>query len=150
MAPLLTANPNAGLGPVMATAVESAPELEVADPEAAPVPKLAEEVESCLVVDAHTELGESPTWDARTGRLYFVDINKATIHVFTVETGVRISHLLWHQHCLRTTMSGCCQEHLYVVFVVTFYSPLGATQAIRPCSSFNHLDSPFSTQGQEL
>jgi sugar lactone lactonase YvrE len=78
----------------MATAVESAPELEVADPEAAPVPKLVEEVESRLVVDAHTDLGESPTWDARTGRLYFVDINKATIHVFTVETGVRPTRLV--------------------------------------------------------
>lgn len=49
----------------------------------------ATQVESRLVVDAHTDLGESPTWDARTGRLYFVDINKNTIHVYTEESGVR-------------------------------------------------------------
>lgn len=49
----------------------------------------ATQVESRLVVDAHTDLGESPTWDARTGRLYFVDINGKTIHVYTEETGVR-------------------------------------------------------------
>ncbi len=32
-----------------------------------------------------------------------------------------------------------------IIVVMPFYSPLGATQAIRLCSSFDHLDSPFST-----
>lgn len=36
-----------------------------------------------LVLDCHTDLGESPVWDARTGRLYFVDINEKRIHVYT-------------------------------------------------------------------
>ncbi len=36
-----------------------------------------------LVLDCHTDLGESPVWDARTGRLYFVDINEKHIHVYT-------------------------------------------------------------------
>ena len=36
-----------------------------------------------LVLDCHTDLGESPVWDARTGRLYFVDINEKQIHVYT-------------------------------------------------------------------
>lgn len=38
-----------------------------------------------LVLDCHTDLGESPVWDERTGRLYFVDINEKKIHVFTPE-----------------------------------------------------------------
>lgn len=38
-----------------------------------------------LVLDCHTDLGESPVWDARTGRLYFVDINEKHIHVYTPE-----------------------------------------------------------------
>ena len=39
-----------------------------------------------LVLDCHTDLGESPVWDERTGRLYFVDINEKRIHVYTPET----------------------------------------------------------------
>ena len=38
-----------------------------------------------LVLDCHTDLGESPVWDERTGRLYFVDINEKKIHVYTPE-----------------------------------------------------------------
>ncbi len=34
---------------------------------------------------------------------------------------------------------------IIIIIIITFYSPLGATQAIRLCSSFDHLDSPFST-----
>ena len=34
-----------------------------------------------------TDLGEAPTWDARTGRLYFVDINMRAIHVWEAATG---------------------------------------------------------------
>eukprot|EP00884_Botryococcus_braunii_P012423 jgi/Botrbrau1/21181/Bobra.0061s0072.1 len=58
---------------------------EAAAPSLVDVP--ATQVEARLLVDAHTDLGESPTWDARTGRLYFVDINSCSIHVFTEETG---------------------------------------------------------------
>ncbi len=36
-----------------------------------------------LVLDCHTDLGESPVWDQRTGRLYFVDISEKHIHVYT-------------------------------------------------------------------
>lgn len=36
-----------------------------------------------LVLDSQTDLGEGPVWDERTGRLYFVDINKQQIHVYT-------------------------------------------------------------------
>lgn len=36
-----------------------------------------------LVLDCHTDLGEGPVWDERTGRLYFVDINEMRIHVYT-------------------------------------------------------------------
>lgn len=39
-----------------------------------------------LVLDCHTDLGESPVWDERTGRLYFVDINEKRIHVYHVES----------------------------------------------------------------
>ena len=38
-----------------------------------------------LVLDCHTDLGEGPVWDERTGRLYFVDINEKRIHVYTPE-----------------------------------------------------------------
>src|SRR5262245_19159644 len=33
-----------------------------------------------LVADARCSVGESPVWDLRDQRLYFVDINAATIH----------------------------------------------------------------------
>ena len=33
-----------------------------------------------LVLDVHTDLGESITWDERTQRLYFVDINSKEIY----------------------------------------------------------------------
>jgi hypothetical protein len=34
--------------------------------------------------------------------------------------------------------------------IITFYGLLRATPAVRLCSSFCHLNSPFLTQGQEL
>ena len=33
-----------------------------------------------LLHDLHADLGEAPTWDERTQRLYFVDINKMKIY----------------------------------------------------------------------
>ena len=36
--------------------------------------------EVSLLHDLHTELGEAPTWDERTQRLYFVDINGKKIY----------------------------------------------------------------------
>jgi hypothetical protein len=36
-----------------------------------------------LALDAACDLGEGPVWDARTGRLYFVDINRNAIHAYT-------------------------------------------------------------------
>lgn len=35
-----------------------------------------------LACDAHCDLGESPIWDERTNTVYFVDINKNSIHAF--------------------------------------------------------------------
>lgn len=34
------------------------------------------------VVEARTDLGESPVWDERTQRLYFIDINSKKIHIW--------------------------------------------------------------------
>ncbi len=34
-----------------------------------------------MSLDSKCDLGESPIWDERTQRLYFVDINSKTIHV---------------------------------------------------------------------
>jgi sugar lactone lactonase YvrE len=34
------------------------------------------------VVEARTDLGESPVWDERTQTLYFIDINSKKIHVW--------------------------------------------------------------------
>ena len=34
------------------------------------------------VVEARTDLGESPVWDERTQRLYFTDINSQKIHIW--------------------------------------------------------------------
>ena len=39
-----------------------------------------------LLYDCHCQLGESPTWDERVQRLYFVDINSKKIHIFEPET----------------------------------------------------------------
>lgn len=39
-----------------------------------------------VVVDSKTDLGESPTWDARVQRLYFVDINSNNIHYWDATT----------------------------------------------------------------
>ncbi len=39
-----------------------------------------------VVVDAKTDLGESPTWDARIQRLYFVDINSKNIQYWDSTT----------------------------------------------------------------
>ncbi len=34
------------------------------------------------VVEARTDLGESPVWDERTQRLYFIDINSMKVHIW--------------------------------------------------------------------
>lgn len=39
-----------------------------------------------LVLDAKTDLGESPAWDARSQRLYFVDIYGKSIHIYDPAT----------------------------------------------------------------
>ena len=39
-----------------------------------------------LVYDCHCQLGESPTWDERIQRLYFVDINSKKIHIYDAAT----------------------------------------------------------------
>ena len=39
-------------------------------------------VEIDAVVESRTDLGESPVWDERTQRLYFIDINEQTIHMW--------------------------------------------------------------------
>lgn len=36
-----------------------------------------------VIVDAHSDVGESPRWDARTGRLLWVDITAGTVRVST-------------------------------------------------------------------
>ena len=35
---------------------------------------------------SNADLGEAPTWDARTQRLFFVDINAKKIHVLQYDT----------------------------------------------------------------
>lgn len=40
---------------------------------------MGDNVQISVVVDAKTDLGESPTWDARIQRLYYVDINSKNI-----------------------------------------------------------------------
>ena len=39
-----------------------------------------------LLYDCHCQLGESPTWDERVQRLYFVDINAHKLHIYNPET----------------------------------------------------------------
>ncbi|CAK0786567.1 hypothetical protein CVIRNUC_009780 [Coccomyxa viridis] len=39
-------------------------------------------IEIDAVVESRTDLGESPVWDERTQRLYFIDINGQTIHIW--------------------------------------------------------------------
>ena len=65
-----------------------------------------------LVLDCHTDLGESPVWDARTGRLYFVDINEKQIHVYTpsdekhfvisAPVSPELDYLLQFGHCINS------------------------------------------------
>jgi len=40
-----------------------------------------------LILDAHTDLGESPAWDAVAGRLYWVDIHAGMLHCYDPEHG---------------------------------------------------------------
>lgn len=40
-----------------------------------------------LVLDAHAEVGEGPSWDAPAGRLVWVDITRGLVHVFDPDTG---------------------------------------------------------------
>lgn len=39
-----------------------------------------------LLYDCHCQLGESPIWDERIQKLYFVDINSKKLHVFDPAT----------------------------------------------------------------
>jgi sugar lactone lactonase YvrE len=45
-----------------------------------------------LALPARAELGEGPTWDARSRTLYWVDILKGRVHGFTPATGACRSH----------------------------------------------------------
>ncbi len=45
-----------------------------------------------LLVDAHARLGEGPAWDARAGRLVWVDIEGAALHRTDPATGVTATH----------------------------------------------------------
>ncbi|PSC74213.1 SMP-30 gluconolaconase LRE domain [Micractinium conductrix] len=47
-----------------------------------------------LACDAGCDLGESPIWDERTGRLYFVDINGKRVHVYEPASGAHRSFQL--------------------------------------------------------
>lgn len=47
-----------------------------------PVPLVAD-----VVLDAHAEVGEGPTWDARRQRLWWVDIPQGAIHMFDPFSG---------------------------------------------------------------
>jgi sugar lactone lactonase YvrE len=40
-----------------------------------------------LVLNAHADLGEGPSWEARTGRLYWVDIHAGHLHIFNPQDG---------------------------------------------------------------
>ena len=44
-------------------------------------------VDPKLVLDARAELGEGPSWSARQGRLYWVDIHAGNLHYFAPEDG---------------------------------------------------------------
>ena len=48
--------------------------------------------EVSLLHNLHTELGEAPTWDERTQRLYFVDINGKKIYS-SAEDGSDLFHI---------------------------------------------------------
>ncbi len=66
-------------------------------------------------------------------------------------TGVPIGWFIWffyhHLHGKPRTFNTCYPVFKLIIITITFYSPLGATRAIRLCTSFDHLDS---TEGQEL
>ncbi|NSW53393.1 MAG: SMP-30/gluconolactonase/LRE family protein [Anaerolineae bacterium] len=40
-----------------------------------------------LLLDARADLGEGPAWDARSGKLYWVNITRAEVHVFDPASG---------------------------------------------------------------
>lgn len=44
-----------------------------------------------LVLDAHAGLGEGPLWDARTGRLHWVDVMAGLVHTYDPTTGDDVS-----------------------------------------------------------
>ena len=44
-------------------------------------------LDAALVLDARTELGEGPVWDARRSCLYFVDILRGHVHRFDPASG---------------------------------------------------------------
>lgn len=53
-----------------------------------------------LALDSSCDLGESPIYDDRTHTLYFVDINKKTIHAFNTKTNA-------HEHLILDEPIGC-------------------------------------------
>jgi sugar lactone lactonase YvrE len=48
---------------------------------------LSAPIQAELVLDARARLGEGPVWDAREGRLYWVDIDGCALHVLDPQTG---------------------------------------------------------------
>ena len=52
--------------------------------------RMADGVQIDVVLDAKTDLGEAPTWDARIQRLYFVDINSKNIQYWDVGSGQHV------------------------------------------------------------
>ena len=50
--------------------------------------KEMQKYQSELLLDAKVELGEGPAWDERTGKLLWVNIKGAEVHIFDPKTGV--------------------------------------------------------------
>lgn len=68
--------PNAALGSVLTERMEARGAVATSA-------SSGHQAEVSLLHDLHCDLGEAPTWDERTQRLYFVDIDKQKIYSCT-------------------------------------------------------------------
>jgi sugar lactone lactonase YvrE len=66
-----------------------------------------------LVVDAHAKLAESPVWDDRTGRLYWVDLLGGIVHLTDVGTGTDDAIPIGQA----IGAVGLCQDHHLVIAI---------------------------------
>lgn len=79
-------------------------------------------IDVTLLHDLHADLGEAPTWDERTQRLYFVDVDKQKIYsssedgsdIFSIDTHETVGTiaLTTDKNILLAAMNRCIELYI--------------------------------------